>query len=214
MNIAENQVEKPPHFSDKEIFTRIWTKPRDVLRYINDHEYDKYVSLLLVLAGISRSFDRAVMKDLGDSLSLIAIVSISIILGGLLGWISYYIYAAALSLTGKWIDGKGNTTSILRVLAYSMTPSIVALILLIPQIGVYGNEIFRSDGDIVSGGITSNIIFYGSIILEAVLGIYTIVFAVIGLSEVQKFGIGNAILNLLLPVLVIAVPILLVIIFS
>ena len=66
-----DEIEKPLSFTDKEIFTKIWTKPREVLRYIHDNKYDKYVTVLLVLAGISRAFDRAVMKDMGDKLSLI-----------------------------------------------------------------------------------------------------------------------------------------------
>ena len=44
-------------------------------------------------------------------------------------------------------------------------------------------------------------------ILELLLGIWTIVLCVIGVSEVQKLSIGKSILNLLLPVLVFAVPI-------
>ena len=89
-----------------------------------------------------------------------------------------------------------------------MIPSIIALILLVPQIGIYGIEIFKADGNITSSGVISNIIFYGSIVLELALGICTIIFCIIGISEVQKFGIGKAILNLLLPVFVIVVPIL------
>ena len=45
--------------SDKEIFTKIWTSPRQVFKFINDNSYDKYVTVLLILSGISRSFDQA-----------------------------------------------------------------------------------------------------------------------------------------------------------
>jgi hypothetical protein len=202
-----DEIEENQSFTDKEIFTKIWTEPREVFKYIHDNKYDKHVSVLLVFAGISRAFNRAVLKDMGDSLPLMVILGICIILGGLLGWISYYLYAALISWTGKWLNGKGDTTSILRVLAYGMIPSIIALILLIPQIGIYGNEIFKSEGDVTSAGVPSNIIFYGSMILEFALGIATIIFFVIGISEVQKIGTGKAFLNLLLPVLVIIIPI-------
>ena len=60
-----------------------------------------------------------------------------------------------------------------------MTPAIIALLLLIPQIGIYGNEVFKADGDITSAGLISNIFVYGSMILEFILGIWTIVFCVI-----------------------------------
>ncbi len=92
-----------------------------------------------------------------------------------------------------------------------MIPAVIALVLLIPQIGIYGIELFKTDGDITSGGVASNIVFYGTTILELILGIFTIVFSVVGISEVQKFGIGNAILNLLLPAFLILIPLLLLI---
>ena len=139
------------------------------------------------------------------------IVTASFIGGGLLGWISYYIYAALLNWTGKWIKGQGDTKSILRIISYALTPSIIALIFLIPQIGIYGNEMFKSDGDIVSAGLVANIFVYGSLILEFILGIWTIVFCVVGVSEVQKLSIGKAILNLLLPLLVFAIPIIIIV---
>ena len=196
------------NLTDKDLFTKIWTSPRQVFKYINDNRYDKYVTILLVLSGISRSFDRASMKNMGDKMSIWGILGFSIILGGLLGWVSYYIYAGLVSWTGKWLKGQGDTSSILRMFSYAMLPSIIALIFLIPQIGIYGVEIFKADGDITSAGWISNIFVYGSMFLEVILGIWTIVFSVVGLSEVQKLTIGKSILNLLLPLFVILGPIL------
>lgn len=205
------EFEEYQNLTDKDIFTKIWTSPRKVFKFINDNHYDKYVNVLLFFAGISRAFDRASLKDMGDNMSLLAILAICIIAGGLLGWISYYIYAALLSWTGKWIKGQGDTKSILRIISYALTPTIITLIFLIPQIGIYGNEIFKSDGDIISAGLVGNILVYGSLLLEFILGVWTIVFFVVGVSEVQKLSIGKAILNLLLPILVFAIPLIIIV---
>ena len=193
--------------SDKEIFTKIWTEPRRVLKHINETKYEKYFYILLFLAGVSGAFDRAVNKNMGENVSLLGIVAGCVILGGLLGWLSYYIYAALLSWTGKWLDGKGDTDSIYRILAYAMIPSAISLIFLVPQIAVYGIDLFVKDGDLVNAGIVGNIVFWGSILLEIILGIFTIIFSVIGLSEVQKISVWKAILNLVLPLLIILGPI-------
>lgn len=211
MNDILPNHKEPLILSDKDIITKIWASPRLVFKYINESHYDKYMIVLLALAGISRAFDRASLKNMGDTMAIAEILGICIVLGGLLGWVSYYIYAALLSWTGKWLDGKGDTNSILRILAYAMIPSILALILLIPQVGIYGAEIFKSEGDISSAGLISNIIVYSSMFLELALGICTLVFCVIGISEVQKLSIGKSILNLLLPALIILVPVLLIV---
>lgn len=197
--------------TNKEIFNRIWTSPRVVFKFINDNKYDKLVTPLLIMAGISSSLDKAAGKDMGsDSMGLIGIILISVVAGGLFGWISYYIYAALLSWSGKWLDGKGNTDAILRVIAYAMIPSILAIVFLIPQLLINNNPVFQSDGN-TNAGIILNIISYGCAIVQVVLGIWTIVLCVVGLSEVQKLSIGKAILNFFLPILFIAIPIIILI---
>lgn len=207
MEIFLGSSQENNRLTDKDVFTKIWSSPRQIFKFINDKNYDQYMILLLLLSGISRSFDRASMNNMGDTMSIWAIVGICIVAGGLFGWLSYYIYAALMSWTGKWLNAKGDTESILRMLSYAMLPSIIALIFLIPQIAIYGNEIFKADGDITSAGWLANIFVYGSILLEFVLGIITIIFCVIGTSEVQKLSIGKSILNLLLPAFVIIIPI-------
>lgn len=199
---------KPNFISDKKLLIGILTSPREAFNFIDTYKYQKHVSLLLVLAGISRTFDRASTQNMGDNFSLWGVIAFCIIIGAICGWLIYYLYSAMISWTGKWLNGKGNTDSILRVMAYALIPSILALLFLIPQIAIYGNEIFKSDGDITSGGIISNIIVYGSILLEFSLGIWTLVLCVIGLSEVQKISIAKSILNLFLPAIVIIVPVL------
>ena len=212
-NVLDNS-EQQENLSDKDIFIKIWTSPRKIFRYINDRHYDKYVVILLVLSGISRAFNQAATKNMGDKMSILSILGLCIIGGGLLGWLTYYIYAALISWTGKWLKGEGNTDSILRIISYAMIPSVVALIFLIPQIAVYGNEMFKADGDIVNAGLISNIFVYLSLLLEITFGIWTLVLCVIGISVVQKFSIGKSILNMLMPgllLLAIVLPIVLLI---
>jgi hypothetical protein len=200
--------------TDKQVFTEIWTNPRMVFKYINENRYEKYMTALLFLAGVSSSINRATLKNMGDKSELLSIIGLSIVLGGLFGWISYYIYSAMLSWTGKWLDGEGNTKSILRVLSHAMLPSIISILFLIPQIGVYGNEIFKSNGDISSAGIIPNILVYSCMAVDAVLGLWTMVLCVLAISEVQKLSIGKSILNLLLPILIIVVPLLLIVLIA
>lgn len=196
--------------TDKEVFTKIWFKPRMVFKFINDNYYEKYFIVLLVLAGISNAFSRSFNKSLGDDLSLTALLAVCIFLGGLFGWIGYYFYAALLSWTGKWLNGKGNTNTFLRMSAYASLPTIFVLILLIPQLILFGDTLFKSDIDIYNNGLFTVIVYYIIALFELIMGIWSIVFFIIGISEVQKFSIGKSILNLILPILIIIVPIMLI----
>ena len=208
---AFEEFETYESFTDQEIFVKIWTEPRRILRYINETKYEKFFYILLYLAGVSAAFDRATSKNLGDKTSVYAIIVGALILGGFLGWISYYIYAALLNWTGKWLDAKGDTKAIYRILAYAMIPSVVSLIFLVPQIAIFGNNIFKEDADLLHAGTIRTIVFWISVILEITLGVFTIIFSVIGISEVQKLSIWKSILNLILPVIVFVGPILIIV---
>lgn len=185
----------------KEIFYKLLTSPRDAFKFINDYKFDKHVTILLSLTGIVRAFDRAIGKNMGDNFSLLGLIAFCIIIGGLFGRITYYIYSALISWIGKWFEGTADTQSILRILAYSLFPSVFVLILLIPQIAIYGNGMFQSDYDTSNTGLINNIVYYGLLLCGVVLGIWSFVLSIIGISEVQKFSIWKALLNLLLPAL-------------
>ncbi|MFY1047007.1 Yip1 family protein [Chryseobacterium sp. GP-SGM7] len=215
--ITENRFEEFEKYnilSDKDVFTKIWTDPRKVFRFINETRYEKYFYLLMFLAGVSSAFERASSKNMGDNSSLFSIVFGCVILGGALGWISYYIYAALMSWSGKWLNGVGNTSSIFRMMAYAMIPSILGLFFLFLQIAVYGVDYFTDFAGYLETNLVTNIVFWISFVIQMLLSLTTLVFMVIGLSEVQKFSIGKAILNLILPVLFIVVPIVLIVAIS
>ena len=201
-----NYFDKGPDtktISEKDLFKKIILAPREAFRFINDYKYEKHLYLLLFLAGIVRYFDRASSKNMGDNYSIWAIIAIGVIVGGLFGWISYYIYAALISWSGKWMNGKGNTESILRILAYALFPSILSLIILIPHIAIYGNDIFKSENGFYSSGLVDSTIYYSFTFIEIIFGIWSVVLCVIGISEVQKLSIGKSILNLILPVILV-----------
>lgn len=215
--ITENrfeEFEKNNVLSHKEVFTKIWTHPRMVFKFINDTRYEKYLYLLLFLAGVLGAFDRASSRNMGDDRSLFSIVFGCVILGGTLGWISYYIYAALMSWSGKWLGGIGDTSSIFRMMAYAMIPSILGLLFLFLQIAVYGVDYFTDFAGYLEKNMFANIVFWISFVIQMLLSLATLVFMVVGLSEVQKFSIGKAILNLILPILFLVVPIILIASFA
>ena len=198
MNELEHPLERT-QISEKDIFIKLLTSPREAFKFINDYKYEKHLYILLFLAGMVRTFDRASTKNMGDNYSIWTIIAMCVIFGGFFGWITYYIYSALISWTGSWMNGKGNTQSVLRVFAYAFFPSIFILILLIPQMAIYGNELFKSDNDLYSLASMESIVLYVILFVEFALGIWSLILCVIGISEVQKLSIGKSILNLLLP---------------
>ncbi|MFN9322155.1 MAG: Yip1 family protein [Chitinophagales bacterium] len=187
-------------FSDIEIYTKIWSRPRAILRYIHEHQYEKNMYILLILIGIVHAIDRASYKNMGDTKSLTEILFSSIIFGGLFGWISFYFYSSLVSWTGRWLKGNANRESFYRMFTYSMIPAIHTLVFLFVQMVFFEGKIFSSDFELEFGDYVMGFIYYSSALFSLALSLYSIALCVIGTSIVQNFSIGKSILNLLLPI--------------
>jgi hypothetical protein len=203
-----DDFEQVEHFTDKEIFTQIWTRPRPVFKFINHCRYEKHATLLFILAGIAKAFSRTEDKSMLDTSSIVVTLIGCIIGGALFGWISYYIYSSLVRWTGTWLKGCANTDAILRILAYASIPTIVGLVLIIPELALRYSTAFGEDNFSFGNNITYTILYYMLIFIKAVLGIWTLVLYTIGIAEVQQFSIGKALINLILPLVVVIIPVL------
>lgn len=192
--------------NENNLLFKIWVKPKATLSYILENCPNKFIIPLMILGGITRSIDRASSQNMGDKQSTFFILMVAIIAGGMFGWLSYYFYAWLLQVTGKWLKGNANFEEFKTVIAWSMIPSICSLGLLIPELIVFGDDVFKSELSDPTMFSTLLLILFG--LMELTLGIWTIIIFVKGVSLVQNFKTGKAILNMILPVFVILIPIL------
>ena len=198
-DISEENKQEEIWLTDTDIFTQIWLSPRRVFKFINDHRYDSLTTLLVIFGGITSALNRASDKHMGDSMSLFAVLIISVIVGAVFGWLSYYIYAALMSWTGKWMKGKGNTDALFRMISYSLIPSLIILPLILTRILLIGNKEFQNNVDLYSEGTLVAVLCFITYFLEFMFGLWTLFIIVVGISEIQQFSIGKAIVNLILP---------------
>jgi hypothetical protein len=204
-NMLDGNGQEELCLSEKEIFRKIWMTPRTVFKFINETNYNKLTTGLLISAGISSALNVASNRDLGDYIPLWGVLIACMLGGAVLGWISFYIYAALLSWTGKWLKGVGNTTSLLRMLSIAYIPSLVIIFIFSMRMALYGNEVFQSNIDIYGKGVITIVVYAFSAFVQVAIGIWTLAILIIGISEVQKLSIWKSILNLILPVIVLMV---------
>jgi hypothetical protein len=186
---------KTIELTDKEIFIRIWTEPRVVFRYLHEFHYDKYTYLLLFLAAVTNGFTRAATNHTGRNMAFPAVVIMAIVFGGIFGVMTYYIYAAMASWTGKWVGGKADTKSLLRVFAHAMFPVALALVVVCAQISVFGEDMFRDEINIENYDAAHTAFYFVAALIEFSLGIWALCISVVGVSEIQQISLGRAILR-------------------
>ena len=183
------------------LWKNIMFQPKETFKYIFEQSSKESVFIFFVLAGIAEAVDRLLDKELVNNPFDVGQLAIRIILGGALGWIAYYLAAYFLSYAGDLLKGKASDRDFITVLGWSLVPVIFSLFILIPQYFIYGagsnNAVWETGFSMSSTGL---VIFS---VLTSILDLWALVILVIGVAFIQNFSIGRAILNIVLPVLVI-----------
>lgn len=202
----ENKPESTS-INEENLLTKIWFSPTATLTYILKNCPQKYVLVLFALGGIVRSVERGIDKEMGEKMSTFGVLGFAFVLGGLFGWITYYLYAWAISVSGNWMSGQAEPAALRTVIAWALVPTVCSLTLLIPQLFLFGDDLFRADALDMTFETSSLHFFFA--ILKISLSIWSVVILVKGISLVQNFGIGKSILNMMFPGLFVMVPLLL-----
>lgn len=181
----------------------MWLKPRQTIRYLRETNPTRNVLLLAALGGIANSLGHAIDENIGAGLSLLVILPVVIVLGAIGGIISLYVGSWLLRWTGRWIGGRASTASIRTASAWSQVPLVWMLLGYIPLIALTGTDVFSNEMPVISESVFLSrfVVLFG--IVSIITAVWSIVLAVISLSEVQRFSAWKAIGNMLLSGLVV-----------
>lgn len=191
-------VEEPgPDISEDNLLKSIWLQPRRTFRYIFRHCPDKYLWHLLIPGGIASSLGNTAENGFLFDFSAAASIAITALIGGIFGPVANVIVAAILRLSSKLLGGKASFGTLLTAIAWSLVPTIAGIVIVLFQMGYYGNELF--DGELDLSSKFSSVLAGVISIVEIALSIWSVVILVTGVSEANGFGIGRAIATVILP---------------
>ncbi|MDP4008872.1 MAG: Yip1 family protein [bacterium] len=174
----------------------IWRKPRETMRAILQRTYSPILPIILVsLAGFGTTIARASMKNAGDVLSLPVIFLIAIPGGIVAGLLQLYVGSSVLKWTGILLGGKASLKQIRLAVAWASIPFIWVLLLLLPKLLLFGDELFASTMILVESSTTLSLLLTGFTIIEIVVAIWGIIVFWKCLGEVQGFSAWKALGN-------------------
>jgi len=190
----------------------IWRSPRETIRRILATDPELHVTLLICLAGIGESLNRASNRNAGDQLSLEVILAFACILGPLGGLFGVWMYSHLIRISGKWIDGRGVYEEIKAAIAWASVPNVAGLVLWIPLLLISGEESFTKDAPNLVANSHLAIATLLLAIVQLALGIWSLVLLCNTIAEVQDYqsawrGLGNLFLAgalLLIPLVIVA----------
>jgi hypothetical protein len=181
-----------------EPFLNIWVKPRGTMRAIVDSDPKRYIHLLAILLGIEQALGLASDLSVGDSTSLPAIFLFAVFVGAILGFIYLYVGGAILRWTGSLLGGEATSTDVRAAVAWSSVPVIVSLLLWIPLVALYGNEMFGSTTPRMDASPWGLLIIS---ILQVASGFWALFILLKTLGEVHRFSAWRGLLTYMIPLL-------------
>ncbi len=203
MESINNQILNP--------WLSMWTKPRATIQQIVDTDPERLVLVLAAIAGFSQTLDQNARMSGGDALGWPIIFLILAIAGPISGLIGLYIGSVLIRWTGNWMSGNASSQNIRAAMAWSSVPIIWALILWIPGLVLFGQELFTTETPIIDATPSLTFIFVGFGVIELTVGIWVFVVFLKCLGQVQGFSAWKALGNVFLAGLVIIIPIVLVV---
>jgi hypothetical protein len=205
---GQETVSDGEHYTPPELnpWVSIWTQPRATIQQIVDSDPEQSVLILAGISGFASTLDSVRDTGLGDGIPWFYIVLICALIGSLLGIAGLYVFSFLLHWTGKWLDGRASQPFIRAAGAWAQVPIIWGLLLWVPLIALFGQDLFRSG----SFGLESNPFFpFLSPIVSTgiVLGVWSLVVSLHCLAQVQGFSVWKALGNYVLVVAVVVIPV-------
>lgn len=181
-------------------WTSVWISPRKTVRHAIEHKLLKFVTILSIFTGIFYALDRAVVSNVGNDLSMMNILLMCFIAGGIGGIVGLWIHSGVFYYIGKWIGGKGSFEDMRLAVGISYIPLSVGLIIWIIDLFVLGDALF-SDMIEISIGQSIWSIFSGIIVV--VFWVWSVFILIKGIAVVHRFSSWKGLLTVILPVVAI-----------
>jgi hypothetical protein len=184
----------------------IWTEPRKTVRSIVNTDPKFGFVVLSAVYGFPMALNLAQNLSLGASIPIWAIMIGALIVCTIFGMIGISISSWLLHFTGRWIGGKGTFHTIRTAVVWSNVPNIVAILMWIVMITAFGRAVFiNTFSSSHFMGTQAGIIFI-VFLLQSIASIWGFVILLQGLGEVQGFSAWRALINILIPfVIVVAI---------
>lgn len=186
-------------------WTGIWVRPRETIRAIIESNPGYMYPLLCIIYGFPMLLQIAQNFALGDRYPLAGIVIVCLVLAGIIGALMINISTALIYWTGKWIGGIGSYQNIRAAVAWANVPNVVNIIIWGINIGVFGGRIFQHsfvETPFIGGELA--VIFLTSIV-QVIVSVWALIILLKSLGEVQGFSAWKALLNVIIPIVLIFV---------
>ncbi len=184
-------------------WTAIWTAPRKTIQEIVRVNPKMHFWLLSWIYAFPILLHMAQNLSMGEVYPMVGIGIVAAVLAPFIGWLFLSIFAGLLLWTGRWIGGKGDYLSLRAAVSWSNVPNIVNIVFWVILSLLFGSMLFTqafAQMDLAGAQMGLVAVIF---LAQLVLAVWTFVLLLNTVSEVQKFSVWKALLNMLMPFVIV-----------
>ncbi len=208
---AQHEPWEDPPAEDVNPYLAVWTRPRAAIRHVVATKPEGLLLVFVAIAGVFDALGRASMRNAGDEMELGVLIAGAVVGGSLGGLISYALSGWLISVTGRWLGGQADAERVRYALGWTAYMSCVAALIWIPQLALFGRELFTEEMPSLDGRPEFAAFLMFSGIVEITLGVWIVVCGLKMIGEVHGFSAWRALGAAFLAGLLVFVPIALVV---
>lgn len=188
------------------LWLQIWVHPRQVVREALLLPDKKREWLLVVLFGLTLGLEQSSMRELGDSIPFSWILLLSVLLSPILGMIYWFVISGIAYWLGRSMDGAATWKDMKTAVAWAGVPFIMKLILWVPELAFFGEELFQSSMPSLGSNPLLFLFFMVMWLVDLVIVIWYVVVLCKSVGEAHSFSAWRGLFSLLLGGLLLTLP--------
>lgn len=176
----------------------IWVAPRKTTRYLIETKSARYMFIILLvsISGMTNLLDKAVNRNLGDTLALILILLLVLIAGPITGWIDWMISSGISYWIGKWFGGQGTFSELRMAFVASYIPAAFLGLLWGLDFIIIGPALFTKAFDV---SIFPAIWAMFSGLITIAVAVWSFVILINAVAEAHRFSRWKAFAAIIVP---------------
>lgn len=181
---------------------KMWVKPKTTIRKVVDYNPNFRLFWLSAIYGIVSLLSSSQSFALGHRFHFFLVLFLCLIVAPLWGYIVFSVSSFFIFLSGKWLKGSAKYKEIRSAIAWSNAPMIVNIFLWILLLSIFREDMLRDFPASFVFSKAQRVFLFLILLSQLVVSVWIIVLYINALSEVQRFSIGKAILNILIAMVI------------
>ena len=181
---------------------KMWVKPKTTIRKVVDYNPNFRLFWLSAIYGIVSLLSSSQSFALGHRFHFFLVLFLCLIVAPLWGYIVFSVSSFFIFLSGKWLKGSAKYKEVRSAIAWSNAPMIVNIFLWILLLSIFREDMLRDFPASFVFSKAQRVFLFLILLSQLVVSVWIIVLYINALSEVQRFSIGKAILNIFIAMVI------------